>query len=1438
MRILWISDSIDGITGFGNESYTLLSGLKECGHDIVTMAWDTDTEKRFFNIPIHPLYGSFSNSVKLILRQYYNFDPDIIMSYADIHSVQHMIMDIRDTGFKNKWVHWLPVDGDPYPENQDALYQELKHLVVASQFGFDVFKDHYKGDLKLIYNAIDPQDYYPMNNRYETEPKEFRDKFICLFVGQNQSRKKIPLLINGFSKFAAGKNDVALVLHTPHKSVKLAFQGWNLPYLIEQYGLDIEKNVFISRDVMTRPKLNRLYNCSDVFVSATGGEGFNLPAAEAMMAGVPLLLPDFTTGPEFVNSECGDLIKISEYIYEGSLNIRKAIISTDDLADKLNKMYLIWKKGELKQSGTAAHDRAMKMFQKNDIVQQWNKTIKDISKTNAIRQINVSKSIRTEKKVLFIDDINPDKWVGGTQLSTKKITDTAKDFGFDAKCVTLEECDISELYSADLIVLNNIYDTAERSPNLIAEITSNLPYVKWEHDFNFCATRDFRCFGKTGKCETKCPSEQFVEIYANAKSVVFQSPLHHKAFLQFFGDKIIKNHIILPPPVDPDLFIKSREQNRKSRFLWTGLMHPFRGIEEAIEFAKNNPKKQFLFHSAYPPVHKKYTETISSLPNCELRIEQIPYEKMPELFASCSDLFYQPKYIDASSRTALEALFSGCRLRPNDNVGLLSYNWDWSNTKDLTEKIKNAPKIFWDHIKDIIPKIKQVQLGTVKSKINIVFFPSGSKDDHLPSSAIRVYTVSDVLNKLGYNTQIVDPNLPDEIKYSVLSDLRSNDIVYVQKTFCKFNRAKNFKHIKGRNVIIYDVDDYYPERNENKERIYLCNSDEMAMLADMVIVGAHRLARWNGKNNKNIKVIASLVDDTIYLYKPRKEKSTDQVRILWTEKIGKRFLEDLLMIKDVLTELHKKYGCQFVFQSFAIDEIDEVQELFPFAKILPLVNFRDYVDARVPLMQDCDFFIAPFKTGNEEREIENVYKAGQNSRHMMGLGLPGVASPVAEHDYFIEDGINGFLAKTPQEWYEKIEKLIVDNALRIQMGMKSRETIEKKYTINKTIRQLLEAVHGIKNKYFTPTLELTSVYEHKALVTIKYGSFGGGTLTSKHIRDILESVGYKTNLIHCGKYKGSSANYVFQVNEQKLKDPMLLREYAKKYPVDVFYFDDIDRFEKEATQFAEKSFLVLCGCANVHTTYYTNPMIIGGATDVNRVFVKNYALYKYLNSFYGNKFVYWQGGIDGQVMRQRYGKASYRDPKEGVLLTSSFSSGWWKNPTMASLAAYAVWRKYPKTKYFKPILNAEDIEFARHSQMKIIGNRESIPREQLLETLVQSQLGLEIYLADAFPRTLLDHFSLGVPMITSNVLTFLNEYPILYDNLVVQNPNDPLSIYQKALTLLEDKEKWETVSAACIEFTRQHSFQAESDVLIKYSGLKLPEGKEIQPNIFLEGINA
>jgi glycosyltransferase involved in cell wall biosynthesis len=56
----------------------------------------------------------------------------------------------------------------------------------------------------------------------------------------------------------------------------------------------------------------------------------------------------------------------------------------------------------------------------------------------------------------------------------------------------------------------------------------------------------------------------------------------------------------------------------------------------------------------------------------------------------------------------------------------------------------------------------------------------------------------------------------------------------------------------------------------------------------------------------------------------------------------------------------------------------------------------------------------------------------------MACGLPVMASPVGINSSIVEEGSNGFLATSEQEWEEGLRRLIADPTMRRQLGAEGR----------------------------------------------------------------------------------------------------------------------------------------------------------------------------------------------------------------------------------------------------------------------------------------------------------------------------------------------------------------------------------------------------------------
>ena len=114
---------------------------------------------------------------------------------------------------------------------------------------------------------------------------------------------------------------------------------------------------------------------------------------------------------------------------------------------------------------------------------------------------------------------------------------------------------------------------------------------------------------------------------------------------------------------------------------------------------------------------------------------------------------------------------------------------------------------------------------------------------------------------------------------------------------------------------------------------------------------------------------------------------------------------------------------------------------------------------------DLDVHTVRFVEWNKKSEIEDLLnldigvmplpddkwsrgKCGFKVLQYMSLGIPSIASPVGVNTEIITNGVNGFLCTTPQEWYDTIELLVLDENLRTAIGAEGRKKMIENYSVS------------------------------------------------------------------------------------------------------------------------------------------------------------------------------------------------------------------------------------------------------------------------------------------------------------------------------------------------------------------------------------------------------
>ena len=76
----------------------------------------------------------------------------------------------------------------------------------------------------------------------------------------------------------------------------------------------------------------------------------------------------------------------------------------------------------------------------------------------------------------------------------------------------------------------------------------------------------------------------------------------------------------------------------------------------------------------------------------------------------------------------------------------------------------------------------------------------------------------------------------------------------------------------------------------------------------------------------------------------------------------------------------------------------------------------------------------------------------------MAMGIPTVSSAIGEALNIIKDGQNGFLANTEEEFVKKLQLLIDNCQLRLEIGNQARLSVERDYSLKVLGQRLFEAL--------------------------------------------------------------------------------------------------------------------------------------------------------------------------------------------------------------------------------------------------------------------------------------------------------------------------------------------------------------------------------------------
>jgi glycosyltransferase involved in cell wall biosynthesis len=192
------------------------------------------------------------------------------------------------------------------------------------------------------------------------------------------------------------------------------------------------------------------------------------------------------------------------------------------------------------------------------------------------------------------------------------------------------------------------------------------------------------------------------------------------------------------------------------------------------------------------------------------------------------------------------------------------------------------------------------------------------------------------------------------------------------------------------------------------------------------MVGNELLAEFAGEYTRTVSIVPSTIDTDLYRVQPRPQNQLPIVG--WTG--SATTLPHLTALGPTLRRLRQRedfelrvIGCQTHIEGVRVrcvpwDEETEVEDLRP-----------------------LDVGVMPLPDDEWSRR-----KCGMKALQYMALGIPPVVSPIGVNTTVVRDGVNGFYARTEQEWIDRVGILLRDEPLRRVLGEEARKTVEQSFS--------------------------------------------------------------------------------------------------------------------------------------------------------------------------------------------------------------------------------------------------------------------------------------------------------------------------------------------------------------------------------------------------------
>lgn len=264
------------------------------------------------------------------------------------------------------------------------------------------------------------------------------------------------------------------------------------------------------------------------------------------------------------------------------------------------------------------------------------------------------------------------------------------------------------------------------------------------------------------------------------------------------------------------------------------------------------------------------------------------------------------------------------------------------------------------------------------------------------------------------------------------------DLVVLAKINLGFGEERLLRRLAKR--IAFDLDDatYLRQRKvlgapPEVSCVRLARFGRTADAADLVTAGNERLASMARRWNRAVEIVPT----TVEIGQEPPEPERDGRTLVW---IGlDRNLVYLELVRPALARLARRYP------DLAVRIVCDTWPDWP---EVPVERWPWSEEGEAEALATADVGLMPL--------TDDAWTRGKCSFKLlqyMAAGLPTVASPVGTNPDAVLDGDTGYLARTPDEWYAALRRLLDDPPLRRRLGRAGFHHARRHYARTPAVRR-------------------------------------------------------------------------------------------------------------------------------------------------------------------------------------------------------------------------------------------------------------------------------------------------------------------------------------------------------------------------------------------------